>query len=34
MNMKDEIRALADRYVAELKCNIDARVADMEQGDC
>jgi len=31
--MKDEIRALADRYAAELKLNIDARVADMEQDD-
>jgi hypothetical protein len=31
--MKDEIRALADRYAAELKRNIDERVADMEQDD-
>ena len=31
--VKDEIRALADRYAVELKRNIDARVADMEQDD-
>ena len=31
--MKDEIRALADRYAAELKRNIDKRVAEMEQDD-
>jgi len=31
--MKDEIRALADRYAAELKRNIDERVVDMEQDD-
>ncbi len=31
--MKDEIRALADRYAAELKRNIDERVSDMEQDD-
>jgi len=31
--MKDEIRALADRYAAELKRNIDGRMADMEQDD-
>ena len=31
--MKDEIRALADRYAAELKRNVDERVADMEQDD-
>ena len=31
--VKDEIRALADRYAAELKRNIDVRVADMEQDD-
>ena len=31
--MKDEIRALADRYAAELKCSIDTRVAEMEQDD-
>jgi len=31
--VKDEIRALADRYAAELKRNIDERVADMEQDD-
>jgi hypothetical protein len=29
MNMKDEIRALADRYAAELKRSIDARVTEM-----
>ena len=31
--VKDETRALADRYAAELKRNIEARVADMEQDD-
>lgn len=31
--MEDEIRALADRYAAELKRNIDGRVAEMEQDD-
>ena len=31
--MKDAIRALADRYAAELKRNIDLRVADMDQDD-
>ncbi len=31
--MKDEIRALADRYAAELKQSIVERVADMEQDD-
>ena len=31
--MKDKIRALADRYAAELKRNIDGRVADMEQDE-
>jgi len=31
--MKDEIRALADRYAAELKSSIDERVAEMEQDD-
>jgi hypothetical protein len=31
--MKEEISALADRYAAELKLNIDERVADMEQDD-
>lgn len=32
-SMKDRIRVLADRYAAELKRNIDERVADMEQDD-
>src|SRR6266436_6704729 len=31
--MRDQIRALADRYAAELKRNIDQRVVDMEQDD-
>ena len=31
--MKDQIRALADRYAAELKRNIDERVIAMEQDD-
>lgn len=31
--MKDEIRAIANRYATELKRNIDARVADMEMDD-
>ena len=31
--MKDEIRALADRYAAELKRSIDERVVAMEQDD-
>src|SRR5271167_3467199 len=31
--MKDDIQALADRYAAELKKNIDDRVAEMEQDD-
>ena len=31
--VKDDIRALADRYAGELKRNIDERVADMEQDD-
>jgi len=31
--VKYEIRALADRYAAELKRNMDERVADMEQDD-
>ena len=31
--VKDEIRAPADRYAAELKRNIDGRMADMEQDD-
>jgi hypothetical protein len=31
--VKDEIRALADRYAAELKRGIDERVAAMEQDD-
>ena len=31
--MKDEIRALADRYAAELKHSIDERVIEMEQDD-
>ena len=33
MAIKDDIRALADRYATELKRNIDERVADMEQDD-
>lgn len=32
-DMKDKIRALADRYAAELKRNTDKRVAEMEQDD-
>lgn len=32
-DMKDKIRALADRYAAELKRSIDARVVEMEQDD-
>ena len=31
--MKSKIRALADRYAAELKSSIDERVAEMEQDD-
>lgn len=31
--MKDKIRELADRYVAELKRSVDARVTEMEQDD-
>ena len=31
--MKDQVRALADRYAAELKSSIDERVAEMEQDD-
>jgi hypothetical protein len=31
--VKDEIRALADRYAAELKRSMDERVAEMEQDD-
>ena len=31
--MKNEIRALADRYAAELKRSIDERVTEMEQDD-
>ena len=31
--MKQEIRALADRYASELKRSIDARVAEMEHDD-
>ncbi|MBI4326336.1 MAG: ApaLI family restriction endonuclease [Chloroflexi bacterium] len=31
--MKEEIRALADRYAAELKHSINERVAEMEQDD-
>jgi hypothetical protein len=31
--MKEEIRALADRYAAELKRSIDARVEEMEHDD-
>ena len=33
MNMKEEIRTLADRYAAELKRSIDARVAEMDDDD-
>lgn len=33
MNMKEEIRKLADRYAAELKRSIDARVAEMDEDD-
>ena len=33
MNTKEEIRALADRYAAELKRSIDARVDEMERDD-
>lgn len=32
-DIKDKIRALADRYAAELKRSIDARVVEMEQDD-
>jgi len=31
--VKDKIRELADRYVAELKRSVDARVTEMEQDD-
>ena len=31
--MKEKIKALADRYAAELKRNIDKRVAEMDQDD-
>jgi len=31
--VKDDIRAVADRYAAELKRGIDERVADMERDD-
>ena len=31
--MNEEIRALADRYAAELKRSIDARIAEMEHDD-
>ena len=31
--MKDKIRELANRYAAELKCNVDERVTEMEQDD-
>ena len=33
MAIRDDIRALADQYAAELKRSIDARVAEMEQDD-
>lgn len=33
MNMKEEIRKLADRYAAELKRSIDARVTEMDDDD-
>ena len=33
MAIRDDIRALADQYAAELKRSIDVRVADMEQDD-
>lgn len=33
MNMKEEIRELADRYAAALKRSIDARVAEMDDDD-
>ncbi len=33
MAIRDDIRALADQYAAELKRSIDARVAEMEKDD-
>ncbi|MGA2220691.1 MAG: ApaLI family restriction endonuclease [Verrucomicrobiia bacterium] len=33
MAIKDEIRTMANRYAAELKTSIDARVVEMEQDD-
>jgi hypothetical protein len=33
MAIRDDIRALADQYAAELKRSIDARVTEMEQDD-
>lgn len=33
MKMKEEIRTLADRYAAELKRSIDARVTEMDDDD-
>lgn len=33
MNMKEEIRTLADRYATELKRRVDARVAEMDGDD-
>jgi hypothetical protein len=33
MNMKEEIRKLADRYAAELKRKVDARVTEMDDDD-
>ena len=32
-NMNDEIRALANRYAADLKRNMDKRVTEMERDD-
>lgn len=33
MNIKEEIRTLADRYAAELKRKVDSRVAEMDDDD-
>lgn len=33
MNMKEEIRTLADRYAAELKRSIDTCVTEMDDDD-
>ena len=33
MNMKEEVRKLADRYAAELKRKVDSRVAEMDDDD-